>query len=297
MSSTRFSSSLARPVLLVAALLVGAAASCTGSRLPLTPVAETATGAHEPGRFVWVDLLSHDVTASQRFYEALLGWTFEPLGEGDARYVVARHEGVPVAGIIPLPNGRQQSQWLSYLSVYDVDEAVESLVAGGGTVYLEPADFDARGRIALVGDPQGAVLAFIRTAGGDPPERSEPPPPGHWLWNELWTDDVQAAVDFYGQYGAYQAEAPPAELQRENYLVLKQGDRLRAGVFQIPGPNIRPNWLKFLRVEDPVAVAARAAELGGEVILSPEQVRGIEGAILRDPTGAVFAVVKWPPSQ
>ena len=58
---------------------------------------------------------------------------------------------------------------------------------------------------------------------------------------------------------------------------------------------MKPNWLPYLRVEDPAAMAARAESLGGRVILSPRpEIRGATVAIVADPTGGVVALQKWP---
>ena len=55
-----------------------------------------------------------------------------------------------------------------------------------------PRDIDDRGRLAVVGDPEGAIFGVVRTTGGDPPDRD--PEVGDWLWNELWSDDEEAAT-------------------------------------------------------------------------------------------------------
>ncbi len=60
---------------------------------------------------------------------------------------------------------------MSMMSVPDVDLAASRLRQAGGRVYAGPRDIDDRGRLAIVGDPQGAVFGLVRTTGGDPPDR------------------------------------------------------------------------------------------------------------------------------
>jgi predicted enzyme related to lactoylglutathione lyase len=56
-----------------------------------------------------------------------------------------------------------------------------------------------------------------------------------------------------------------------------------------------PNWLPYVRVADPAAVAARVEALDGEVLIAPaDSVRAGSVALIADPSGAVLAVQKWP---
>ena len=44
----------------------------------------------DPGRWVWADLFTEDVSASERFYGAVFGWTFERTTALGGRYRLAR---------------------------------------------------------------------------------------------------------------------------------------------------------------------------------------------------------------
>ncbi len=48
-------------------------------------------------------------------------------------------------------------------------------------------------------------------------------------------------------------------------------------------------------VEDTDAVAARAAELGGTVVVAPYDAGPVREAVLRDPQGARFSVSRYSP--
>jgi hypothetical protein len=53
--------------------------------------------------------------------------------------------------------------------------------------------------------------------------------------------------------------------------------------------------LAYVRVADPAATAARAAQLGGRVLIAPRSdLRNGTLALIADPTGAVLALQKWP---
>jgi predicted enzyme related to lactoylglutathione lyase len=58
------------------------------------------------------------------------------------------------------------------------------------------------------------------------------------------------------------------------------------------GP-VPPNWLVYFCVDDCDAAAKKAGELGGEAIVPPSDIpKTGRFSVLRDPQGAVFAVVK-----
>lgn len=76
-------------------------------------------------------------------------------------------EGKAVAGaMVPPPNMPEGASpcWGLYITVDDVDAAVERAVANGGQVICPPMDCEEAGRMAHFADPQGAVIAVIKPA-------------------------------------------------------------------------------------------------------------------------------------
>jgi len=72
-------------------------------------------------------------------------------------------------------------------------------------------------------------------------------------------------------------------------------DRPRAGLFLSPWTRDTSAWLPYVRVADPAAMAARAAELGATIAVAPKPaVRNASLAIIVDPTGAPLALQKFP---
>jgi hypothetical protein len=163
----------------------------------------------------------------------------------------------------------------------------------GGRVYAGPRDIDDRGRLAIVGDPEGAVFGLVRTTGGDPPDRD--PEVGHWLWNELWSNDREASERTYSALVGYELDRQEIVAGRP-YDVFKRDGTPRAGLLVNPFPEeVSPLWLPYVRVAYPSAVVAKVEGLGGEVLLepAPEHRQGTV-AIIADPTGAELAIQKWP---
>jgi predicted enzyme related to lactoylglutathione lyase len=260
---------------------------------PLTP---TPSASRQVGQFVWYDLLTNDLEGVKNFYGGLFGWTFDDGGEDSPVYTTILHNGRPIGGIAQTQEMRQEvnvSQWVSNLSVPDVDRAVEEVVRLGGTVEAEPQDLPNRGRVAVVRDNQKALLALVSSPTGDPPlDRSVP---GEWIWTELWTRSADASLAFYEGLVGYQATEYDARNPGDYYLLERDGTVL-AGVLAYDFEAVEPNWLPYILVEDPGALVARVEELGGRVLIPPDpNIRGGSVAVIADPSGAAVTIQKWPP--
>jgi predicted enzyme related to lactoylglutathione lyase len=264
----------------VAATLMLAVACATQPDLPrLPPVSREATQAVRPGKFVWGDLVSQDVAASKAFYGSLFGWSFSDGG----RYTTIFNQGVPIAGIVAARDPKRGTEWIGNLSVADVDRASSTFGQRGGRIERGPIDAPDRGRIALVSDASGAALLLVRATGGDPPDAH--PVIGGWLWWELWTHDVDAAMNLLIDVAGYQRET--IELRDEPYRVLRDRKVRRAGIVEAP-PEVRPTWLPYFRVADTASTIEQAVALGARLV---EQ-KG-HAAILVDPNHAEFAIGTW----
>jgi len=253
--------------------------------------------AVQPGAIIWHDLATEDVRASRQFYGQLLGWTFEETERMGRPYVLATLGGEYVAGMMEVTDqtpGRPDSQWLSFMSVESVDEAVAQTEMAGGTIIVAPVTLDRAGRVAVVADPQGAPLGLARLTAGVP-RPPDTPTTGRFFWSEYLASDAGEALAFYRRLAGYTDEVT-AQQAGITYYVLRTG-RPRAGLFAIPASvtNVKPNWLPYIMVTDPAGMAARAEQLGGRVLLRPNpQARAGTLAIVADPTGAAVALQKWP---
>jgi predicted enzyme related to lactoylglutathione lyase len=277
-------------------VLLGACAAGSGVMIVVPPLNESAQQSHTVGKFVWYDLITGDVDAVKKFYGGVFGWEFEGVVEGDDVYTLIRYKGEAIGGIIDMDAAERidGEQWVSYLSVADVDAAVALAKKNGGKVLRDPFDFKERGRVAVVTDPQGALMVLVRSTSGDPPDMD--PPQNTWLWTELFTSDVNAAASFYSELAGYNIGEMDTGV-RVPYFVFETEDEARAGMLEIPEQweGVTPNWLPYIRVEDAAAVAAKVEALGGKLLLAPSpDVRSGSAAIIMDPTGGVLAIQKWP---
>jgi len=274
--------------LLVVAMLAGC--STTGG-----PDISHMSFSDEPlvGKFVWYDLITDDAEAARRFYGALFGWTFEETtGPNGNDYVLVRSDGVYIGGIVARPDppdGAEVSRWLPYVSVADVDASVEGAVSGRGEVVVAPLDVRL-GRVSVIVDPEGAALGLARCSIGDPDDATTAAAPGRVVWTELLAGDESGAASFYKAVVGYDVET--IERRGGSYTLLSVGGVDRAGILLNP-TDWNPQWLTYFGVVDPAAAAARAADLGGKVLLEPTpEVREGTMALVTDPSGAVLALQK-----
>ena len=173
---------------------------CAGFNVELPAITDEPTNTRLVGKIVWHDLITDTPEASRRFYGELFGWEFEQLGGQGVNYSLIRNRGRLIGGLVDqteLQSEEDISQWMVLMSVADADAAVAHTRASGGTVFAPATDLADRGRMAILADPQGAVFAVLETPNSDPLDLDEPEV-GGFLWNELWTSDIGAAVDITG---------------------------------------------------------------------------------------------------
>ena len=278
--------------------------ACATINVDLPSITDSPTNNRMPGKIVWHDLLTNDPAASKKFYGELFGWKFESVGDSsgmtrNSAYTLIRHNGVLIGGMIDtiaLNNRSDISQWVVVMSVEDVDDATRRFAANGGTVLTQPTDLQRRGRISILQDPAGAVLALLQTRDGDPEDRE--PEIGGFLWNELWAIDVEGATDFYSKvFGFESADMDTDDDPESNshYRLLKMGDTPRAGILANPMEGLDPVWVSYLRVADPAAITARVAGLGGRVVVEARpRALGGEVAFIAGPSAAGIALQTWP---
>ena len=259
-----------------------------GAEMAQTPITEHPSGNNHPGRFVWHDLITHDLSTAGRFYQELFGWEVEY----HDRYAIVRNGNKLIAGILQIepPEGKaRDGVWIPTVSVEDVDATVDRVKANGGTVLKGPLDMVERGRAAMIRDTQGAELVLLKAKNGDPAEAEAGI--GDWLWDEIWTRDPEKTGTFYQSVLGYEER-----VFGERYRVFVSDDEWRSGVRHIGDENQHQLWVPVVRVADPVATIQRVETLGGVVWISPDEApsRG-DTALIADTTGALLLIQRWPP--
>ena len=256
---------------------------------------------YKPGTFCWVELGTTDSEAAKSFYTQLFGWDHvdNPMGP-DGVYTLLKLDGKDVGGLYKMmPDMLAQGippHWLSYIYVSNADETAEKAKAEGATVMNGPFDVATLGRMAVIQDPTGAVFALWQPK--DQKGAGIYNVPNSFIWNELGTRDTQKAGEFYSKVFGWAQEGFPGS--PVEYTVFKNGDRGAGGMYQITpemGP-VPPHWLVYFAVDDCDAKVQKATGLGARVMKPAEDIPGVgRFAILIDPQGAVFAILKPEPQQ
>ncbi|MFR9776068.1 VOC family protein [Micromonospora sp. MS34] len=244
----------------------------------------------EPGTPCWADLATPELEDAKRFYPQLFGWTGrvspEPAAGG---YTVFRKDGSAVAGAGPPANPDQVPIWSTYVATDDADLVATRVEAAGGQVVVTPFDVFDQGRMAVLSDPAGAVFSVWQPMAMRGAELFNAP--GAMCWNELITPDPDRARDFYALVFGWHPEERPAG--PVTYTGWRCGARIVAGMMpqleRLP-EDLPAYWSVFFAVEDTDATAARAAELGGTILVPPRDNPAGRTATLRDPQGALFHV-------
>jgi predicted enzyme related to lactoylglutathione lyase len=290
----------ARRGLLAAALAVCAAAPVLALPFQLPALVEPASPEHHVGKMIFAQLVTPDIAAAKRFYGELFGWTFKDLAADGRQYAEASLDGRPVAGIFqkPIPAGEhRQPTWQTLISVRDVDATKSLALQHGAKVLFEPHDVPNLGRKAVFADPQGAVFAVLASSSGDPPDFLAEP--GEWIWSSLITSDPDTDAAFYQALFNYEVFDLAAG-EKVQHLMLASDNYARASVnpLSAEGPNARPHWLNYIRVEDATKTAAKLVALGGRVLVEPRVDRhGGKVALVADPAGAPFGLLEWPDTE
>lgn len=250
--------------------------------------------SYAPGTPSWVDLASPDPDAAAEFYGTLLGWEVHEAGDPEQTggYRMAYLNEKPVAGLMRLMQDGQPPAWTTYVSVSDADVTATKARDGGGSVMVEPMDVLDVGRMAVLADPTGAVFAIwqprAHTGAGLVNE------PGTFAWNELNTRDPDAAKSFYGAvFGWDVVEHDMGEMG--TYVEWKIDESPVGGMMDMRGrvpDEIPPHWLTYFAVSDTDATVEKIKELGGGVAFGPIDIMAGRFAVVHDPHGAHFAVIK-----
>ncbi|MGQ0744721.1 MAG: VOC family protein [Acidimicrobiales bacterium] len=263
-----------------------------------------------PGVPCWVDTSQPDPQAATAFYQGLFGWDLaNVMPEGsEGTYCVGRIRGGDVAGITSSPADAPVATWNSYISVDSADDAAARARDAGGQIVMEPFDVMDAGRMAMISDPEGAV--FIAWEAKNHKGAKVINEHGSLNFNGLATRDVEGAKAFYGAvlgwrtlelgfgsmwtlpgYGDHLEESSPGLRQQMTAMGAPEGfiDVVAALNPIAQGDSMTPpHWNVTFAVDDAEATAAKAVELGGQVVAGPFDAPWTRMAVLKDPQGATF---------
>jgi predicted enzyme related to lactoylglutathione lyase len=274
-----------------------------------------------PGVPCWIDTSQPDPKAAVDFYAPLFGWEFEDVMPPDApgEYFMARIRGLDVAAVGSIPEGApQMATWNTYIWVESADDTAAKVKEAGGGVMMEPFDVMGAGRMAAVTDPEGAVFLVweAREHKGSQVVNEH----GSNNFNNLNTRDLEGAKRFYGAvfgwetldlnrgavmwalpgYGDHLEELSPGLRKGMEEMGAPRGfEDVVAGINLISAdqPDTPAHWGLTFAVDDADAIASKAEELGGKVVMPPFDAPWVRMTVLTDPQGATFVASKFVPEN
>ena len=253
--------------------------------------------AYVHGTPSWTDLATPDPEASKAFYGELFGWGYEdnPTDQPGRDYVMANKGDRAAAGMMQLTEemaaGGMPPVWTTYISVDDIEATVAKVAPAGGQVLQPPMDVMEAGRMSVISDPTGAVVCLW--------EKKEHPGAGvvnehgAMSWNELLSPDVPQAAAFFDEVLGWTSNTMPMPSGDYTVFFTPGGNENGIAGGMTPPMPMPSAWMVYFMVDDARATAARAAELGAQVLMEPTPVPGVGTlAAFLDPQGAAFSIMQ-----
>jgi uncharacterized protein len=259
-------------------------------------MAETTTAiANKP---VWVDLASSDAEASREFYSKLFGWRIEVNPDPQyGGYGMAKVDGKDAAGIGPKMSPEAPTAWSIYIGTQDADDAAAKVKVAGGNVIAPPFDVGDQGRMAVFQDPAGAFISVWQPrnmglfASGQP---------NTFGWAELSARGIEQAIPFYEQVFGWQAKRSDMGEGMPPYTEFQiDGNSIAGGMEMNPmvPAGVPSYWLVYFNVDDVDGKFKQAIDGGAKEMVSPQDFPGGRFAILGDPQGAAFGLLRMRPAS
>jgi predicted enzyme related to lactoylglutathione lyase len=252
-------------------------------------MSEGATWVDRP---VWVDLSTPDPAAARDFYARLFGW--DVAVEQDPQYggyAMARIDGADVAGIGPTMAPGAPAAWNLYIGSDDATGLGDRVTAAGGEVAAPAFDVGDVGRMAVFRDPTGA---FISAWQPDTMPGFTSGVGARYAWAELSARGIDRAIPFYEQVFGWTHRTSPMGDAGEYTEFLLDGETIAGGAemsSRVPA-DVPSYWLVYFAVEDVDSAFRDAVAAGGREMLAPQDFPGGRFAILADPTGAAFGLLR-----
>jgi uncharacterized protein len=274
-----------------------------------------------PGVPCWTDTAQPDPEAAVSFYSGLFRWKFEDVmaPQSEGKYFTGRIRGGDVAAVGSIPEGAPPvAMWNTYVWIDSADETASKVLDAGGKALMEPFDVMDAGRMAVFADPEGAVFSVWQAKQHKGARIVNEA--GALNFNGLNTRDVESAKSFYGTVFGWQTlmlDGGP-----ELWTLPGYGDHLeertpglRKQIAEVGGPpgfedvvasinpigddqpDVAAHWSVTFGVDDADAIAAKATELGGRVIVPPFDAPWSRLTVIADPQGATFIASKFVPEN
>ncbi len=238
----------------------------------------------------WVDI-GTDIESAKRFYGSLFGWDTTDAGppEQTGGYGFFTQGGKMVAGYGPQQNPGPAS-WAVYFGVTNAAATVKKVESGGGKTIAPPMDVIDAGRMAVFQGPDAAFFSIWQP--GNHKGAQLVREPGAMAWVELNTRDIESAKKFYPSVFGWTIQSHEGEMTYHEFQI---GDESIGGMLSMPSQvpaEVPSHWLVYFGTADVDASAGRVGELAGTVVAGPMDFPGGRFAVVLDPQGAAFGLLR-----
>ncbi len=245
---------------------------------------------------MWVDLATSDAAAAREFYSKLFGWKIEVNPDPQyGGYGMAEVGGKRVAGIAPKMSPEAPTAWSIYIGTDDADDLAKKVTAAGGKIVMQPFEVGDQGRMAVFQDPSGAVISAWQPKAMNAAFATDAP--GTFGWAELSSRGVDKAIPFYQKVFGWTTTTTEMGPDAQ-YTEFQLGGESIAGGQEMQAmvpANVPSYWLVYFAVNDVDKSFKAAAQAGARELVAPMDFPGGRFAIVTDPQGASFGLLKMAP--
>jgi len=246
---------------------------------------------HALGTCCFAELESPDATSARQFYGDLFGWTAEEVPGPTHPYWLFQIEGRVVAGLRPIPRGRQR--WIPYVAVDSLEDTIARAERLGARPGQEPFDVSGAARMATIVDPHDRVIGLWNANGRSGAERQGQP--GSMWWVEMLAHDVTGTTHFYSSLFGWTASERRFPHLAHRYTVYSIGNESVAGAIRIERNwgRVPERWQVLFEVTDLTRTIEQTEGLGGCEDLPVLEIPNVgRCASLRDDRQGLFFVMQ-----
>jgi len=246
--------------------------------------------SYAPGNFCWFELVTSDQNAAKDFSNKLFGWKADdtPMGP-DSFYTMLSIDGKNIGALYGMDNEQKKRgippHWNLYTSTGSADETTKKAESLGAKILMAPFDVMDVGRMSIIQDPTGGM--FCTWEAKKHIGAALYGEIGAFCWSELYTNNPDAAKDFYSKLFGWEIGGDV------NYTEWKNDGKAIGGMMKIRAEwgEVPPHWISYVLVSNCDEVAAKLTSLGGKIYVGPQDIENMgRFAVAEDPQGAELAI-------
>jgi predicted enzyme related to lactoylglutathione lyase len=115
--------------------------------------------------WVWNELWSTNTGAAAEFYKTLGYDVVDNWNSDNGQDLLLATGEIARAGLVEAHKSQTKSIWLAYILVSNVDSIIARSEEAGGKTHILEGDANNVGKIALVSDPTGGMVAVFELSG------------------------------------------------------------------------------------------------------------------------------------